>query len=54
LPVGIHSSQKTGINGTKNFGGIAVEVQLEKGVLNTLEKLPEKIREYIFSHLWTL
>lgn len=31
-----------------------MEVQLEKGVLNTLEKLPEKIREYIFSHLWTL
>jgi mRNA-degrading endonuclease RelE of RelBE toxin-antitoxin system len=31
-----------------------VEVQIEKGVLKTLEKFPEKIREHIFSHLCKL
>ena len=28
-----------------------MEVQIERGVLKTLEKYPEKIREYVFSHL---
>ena len=28
-----------------------MEVRIEKGVIKTLEKYPEKIREHIFNHL---
>jgi mRNA-degrading endonuclease RelE of RelBE toxin-antitoxin system len=31
-----------------------VEVRIEKGVIKTLEKYPEKIRGYIFSHFCKL
>jgi mRNA interferase RelE/StbE len=28
-----------------------VDIQIERGVIKTLEKYPEKIREHIFNHL---
>ncbi len=28
-----------------------VEIQIERGVIKTLEKYPDKIREHIFNHL---